>query len=1384
MIPSDIKITPLSGSGDSSVSMTMEEYTGRVAKPTREVWVYDAEDTASDMVEVDQYPKTEFIGLNDPLTFSVVALGGDITVTGTSNSPALKPVEFDEALKFELSINGEVQSSWSPDNPVITGDIGVDEEYSFSLKVTVPENQTTSQKPWTFQLSNNAQIVTATITINQAAGVKTYSDITISEFSYPIASAAGGTLTPTLSYSQTWGWNGRETGGGTVTSGATLSYEAIGGWHQSVLDPSTGIITAPSRGTVIAIQQTEFAAKVNVYLNGKTASLETDVTQEKNVPVSVAVSPSFAYQTSNIPASGGTRSYTASGTITITWSSGGSAPADESNRSGYTVSRHNTVSMTPAAGFSINTITGAITAENRGTTPGHVRSCGNVTRTLGIDIIIDEKYGGGTVTGSGTYELTSPVSQQENYVVGVDYTDWPQGASPAFFEDPSEKPKIIPASGGYVSNTNVPSLSGNAEYTFTSGATLRSGDAPFLEPGAPDDILEYTLDADAGLTIDDSYYNVRIVGVNRGTTEGPQLNCRTMSLRYTGYVKVSEEAGGQTLSWTGETSSDISYVYQEANVKAQSGIRIEKASPDDTWVAPENWDSVPAKDSFLYVKGYHLWSYTSGAGTETVINDSEYTSTSVHCNVSWAGNYSNSNGRIHVKSRITVPGDARTGNAYWVINGFTSNTLSFTQVANIQTQTGIRIEGDTVGGLGWIPYEYWGNINAAGMASDTPGASNTNGWAIKFTGYRQYSYTSGATDEKKVGSISQAQGAQKNVDWIGYHTTGYALNKQANSDNAYRGTTIGNERTAEVWWEENGFESNHLSITQAKNVPVSGKTTQADFSYPDNVIPPTGGSVYVEPGGALSLTWSSGATSSPSQPTGDVGYYPSTTYTMAEAEGFSILRTNGRITAKGMGSTPGSRSCGNVTRTLHYTVIISDTYGGGSFDTTSFTKVLTSPVTQGVNERIYDTPVITLGTPSDIPASGGTVSSVSVLSVVQPLHYTSGATATALNPARTNEVWTPVTVGTKGTTTSGRTVAGQLKYSCVCNGVAGSASVNVYQAANSVVSTKWTSASCTVEPSQRVLAYGGGTKTFTKSAVKNGTETYTSGATKEVTYSAAVWSSSIDYDSGSGWISSVDTQNDRITVLENPYASRRSATVTIKAALNGMSASDTILIGQNAAPAELDFEESTLGTVPSEGGYVYLTLHTNCNWGLTTNDASASAAIRTSGSTGAFSPISLTGDTASNSPGDWEVRVSFSRTTSSSRPLTVVAYSLTPALSATLNGTQESGAYLTVSPTSLTFDFDGGTRTLQISSNTSWTIDVTQQSQKIRIVNQDSCISCGTCESEGILIDCPQSNSDILGFNDEGKLTVLNPDSCIQCGTCAEILSRVCPAGIRIEFGN
>lgn len=810
MIPSDITITPLSGSGDSSVSMTMEEYTGRVAKPTREVWVYDTEDTVSDMVEVDQYPKTEFIGLNDPLTFSVVALGGEVTVTGTSNSSALKPVEFDEALEFELSINGEVQSSWSPDNPVITGDIGADEEYSFSLKVTVPENQSTSQKLWTFQLSNNAQIVTATITINQAAGVRTYSDITISEFSYPVASAAGGILTPTLSYSQTWGWNGRETGGGTITSGAVLSYEATAGyWAQEDLDTSTGIITAPSRGTVISNQQAELDVRVSISLNGKNTSQECTVQQAENLPVSMVVSSNFIYPAGNISASGGTKTPTPTGNIRITWSSGETGLADESGNSGYNIARNVSWEMAPAEGFSIDSSTGIITAENRETILGAARSCGNVTRTLTITLTIDEKYGGGTVSGTGEYTLNSPVTQE----------------------------------------------------------------------------------------------------------------------------------------------------------------------------------------------------------------------------------------------------------------------------ANVQTQTGISLEPDTEGGMMFIPYEYWDKINAAGRASNTPGQDdNTDGYLISPKAFRQYSFTSGVTIEEDLGYFGGDQ-LQTNANWLIADTQGFSIEN--------RGTIIGNERTAEIWWEDNGFESNHLTVTQAKNVPVSGVTTSAQFAINSgaNPIPASGGTVNFVGRGNARFTWSSGATGN-IQTNGTAGYSVVAHRSYSDISvntGFTLIAAN--VTAENRGTVAGSvRNAGVIRGELYYTINIDSEYGGGTFDTTPATwdcpEDFVTQVANQVESTVWGNIGVTL-IPStrSSPATGETFEVTVTPTQRGTKTYTSGSTEIINEDlfevtAQPNADW--ITVIEKSVTVSENTAVntrtGTVTFTSSANGKSISTTLTVNQAAAEYL---------IVSPETLTFEAAGGTQTIT-----------------------------------------------------------------------------------------------------------------------------------------------------------------------------------------------------------------------------------------------------------------------------------------------------------------
>lgn len=147
------------------------------------------------------------------------------------------------------------------------------------IQVTVDENQTLSQRSTslTFETSEGT---TAVATINQSAGVRTYGVPTI-EISYPDAPAKGGVISPVWSITQTWGWNGSSTNGGTIEIDNTtpdkpesLIMEYIVGVNKGVsFDTSTGVATVSSLETTVKSRETILSGHVEVTLNG-VSSLE------------------------------------------------------------------------------------------------------------------------------------------------------------------------------------------------------------------------------------------------------------------------------------------------------------------------------------------------------------------------------------------------------------------------------------------------------------------------------------------------------------------------------------------------------------------------------------------------------------------------------------------------------------------------------------------------------------------------------------------------------------------------------------------------------------------------------------------------------------------------------------------------------------------------------------------------------------------------------------------------------------------------------------------------------------------------------------------------------------------------------------------------------
>lgn len=137
--------------------------------------------------------------------------------------------------------------------------------------VTMGNNTSTSTRSGTVTLTQAETGKKLTLSCSQSAGYRTYSEITASGGSVSDIPASGGSrssFSSMPSYSQTWGWNGSTTGGGTITSDASISYGTA--------------VSAGSLGTTVKSRTQVGALTGTLSLNGKTKSVSVPVYQAAN----------------------------------------------------------------------------------------------------------------------------------------------------------------------------------------------------------------------------------------------------------------------------------------------------------------------------------------------------------------------------------------------------------------------------------------------------------------------------------------------------------------------------------------------------------------------------------------------------------------------------------------------------------------------------------------------------------------------------------------------------------------------------------------------------------------------------------------------------------------------------------------------------------------------------------------------------------------------------------------------------------------------------------------------------------------------------------------------------------------------------------------------
>lgn len=337
---------PTNGNSTFGITSTKRKYLDRVAIGNPENISYNISSTVPDWLNENNgtWTATENTSLSQrsaSLTFTQKESGKQITVqftqdagvetweyTFTSKNNSLvfnaiggkgTPTELTITSNKQKYINGKAVGS--PVNvdysrPSLPSWLSVESGYYEAL-----ENKSESSRSYTDTLTQAESGKKLTSVLSQAAGVKTYGTPTVYLGSIADIPASGGTAaTPTYTYSQLWGWNGKTNDGGTISSGASVV------WSENISGSNLGT-TAKAR--------TKLGSRtLTVTLNGKSGNASIDIYQAENKIINVTQGTwvvSISANPSTFTDQGGTSQISASARASRTnhWTSGATNAASD-----------------------------------------------------------------------------------------------------------------------------------------------------------------------------------------------------------------------------------------------------------------------------------------------------------------------------------------------------------------------------------------------------------------------------------------------------------------------------------------------------------------------------------------------------------------------------------------------------------------------------------------------------------------------------------------------------------------------------------------------------------------------------------------------------------------------------------------------------------------------------------------------------------------------------------------------------------------------------------------------------------------------------------------------------------------------------------------------
>lgn len=284
-----LTISPMSGTGNATIRNIGSEHTGRLDRTTTVTG--KAVGIASEKTySVVQQAKSEFVDVNDA-SYQVVAGGGTVTVSGTSNSPVLTVSVDDGGTVGTLTVNG----SQATNGQNISGDPGAGAQYTWQVQIQVSENPTVNQRNLTVRVQGSSSLIADTIEVVQAASSFTYEYVPSASVDTIPASGGNSVISAQLK---------------TYRNGSLVSTQTV---TPTLVGSETGFsilgatVTAENRGTTVGDERSIVVTCNYVTTEtGETLSDTVTISQAANSRVIVYGKPTItSFEVADIPASGG-----------------------------------------------------------------------------------------------------------------------------------------------------------------------------------------------------------------------------------------------------------------------------------------------------------------------------------------------------------------------------------------------------------------------------------------------------------------------------------------------------------------------------------------------------------------------------------------------------------------------------------------------------------------------------------------------------------------------------------------------------------------------------------------------------------------------------------------------------------------------------------------------------------------------------------------------------------------------------------------------------------------------------------------------------------------------------------------------------------------------